>query len=115
MQKRNHPYHWEMIQEAIAAAEGRATKSSLLDWIQAHYPTVNRPSVGAEIESFTVNNPSRIHYPENQTPRITNHPKYDILYRTDNDTLEHYDPERYGLWEIAKTPDNQLIIRPFVE
>ncbi|MFP4417128.1 MAG: endonuclease NucS domain-containing protein [Chitinispirillaceae bacterium] len=92
---------WQMIREGIEARAGKATISSLRDWVLEHYPGTNANTVQCQIIVCTVNHESRIHYPENQKPRKAD-TEIDFLFRTDRGRVELYDPRIHGNWEIAQ-------------
>src|SRR5690606_7447777 len=66
------------------------------------YPGTNEPSINAQIIECSVNQPSRIHYPSNQKPRVCNDPRYDFLYSVHRGKVVLYDPGQHGVWEIVE-------------
>jgi RecB family endonuclease NucS len=105
----NKPYVWQMIREAIAALGGRASNVQVRDWILARYPETNQNTISAQTIVCTVNHASRVHYPENQKPRLAT-TKYDFLYRPEKGRLETYEPSKHGQWEIRQTEDGRLVV-----
>jgi len=95
------PYVWQMLREAITALGGKATYSQIKDYIRNKYGEVNEGTINCQIIICTVNQPSRIHYPENKKPRVANS-KYDFLFSVSRGTVELYDPAKHGVWEIRK-------------
>ncbi len=98
------PYIWQMIKEAIEYYSGRATNNEIKDYINERYEGMNQNSISNQIMVCTVNQPSRIHFPENKKPRIANS-KYDLLYSPEKGVVEQYDPQKHGHWEIREKED----------
>ncbi len=70
-----------MIKEAIEALNGSASYSEIEDYITSMWGNVNRGTIEKQIIVVTVNHTSRIHYPENHKPRLSNsNSNYDFLY-----------------------------------
>jgi len=101
------PPVWKMIREAAEALGWKTTNVAVRDWILQRYPGTNPTTIQCHIVSCTVNHPSRIHYPHNKKPRISN-TQYDFFFRTDRGQLELYDPEKHGRWEILEREDGRL-------
>jgi len=59
-----------MVKEAVEALGGTTTNIAVRDWILKKYPGTNPTTIGCQIIVATVNHASRIHYPENQKPRL---------------------------------------------
>jgi endonuclease len=95
------PPVWQMIKQALEDLNGRATYSEIKKNISAKWEKVNEATINAQIIVLTVNQPSRIHYPENKKPRIANG-QYDILYSTGRGNVIKYEPNEHGIWEIHK-------------
>ena|GEM_PF-5858714 len=91
-----------MIREAVEALSGTATCKEIINYIREKYGDVNEGTIRCQITICTVNHPSRVHYPENQKPRICLDERYDFLYRIAPCTVTLYDPEKHGLWAIVK-------------
>ncbi len=107
---KNKPPVWAMIKEAIEALGGKAQYSQIREYIHAHYENVNDNTISAQITVCTVNNPSRIHFPENAKPRKAMK-QYDFLFRIGHGLVELYDPEKHGEWEIFKDENGKLGVR----
>lgn len=74
------PPIWKMVKEAVESLGGKTSNIAVRDWILKKYPGVNPPTISCQIVVCTVNHASRIHYPENQKPRLANG-QYDLLFR----------------------------------
>lgn len=104
------PYVWQMIKEAITTLGSRATNAQLRTFILQKYPGVNPNTVNAQVVALTVNNPSRIHFPENHKPRKSTG-YLDILFRVGRGEIALYDPAIHGKWEIAQGANGKLVVR----
>ena len=62
------PFLWQMIKEAVERT-GAASYAEIREYIRGRYGEVNANSLNAQITVCTVNQPSRIHYPENSRAR----------------------------------------------
>jgi RecB family endonuclease NucS len=103
-------YVWEMVKKAVHGLGGSATNVAVRDWILQQYPNTNTNTISCQIIVCTVNHDSRVHYPENKKPRISN-TQYDFLFRSGRGQLEFYDPQKHGQWEIYKKDDGKLGVR----
>ncbi len=102
------PPVWEMIKEAIDMLPDKVlTYAQIKEYIRSKYRDVNEATINAQIIICTVNQPSRIHYPENQKPRQAAS-KYDFLYSVGRGTVVRYDPSQHGMWEIAADDQGKL-------
>lgn len=100
---------WQMVKEAVQQMNGECTYPAIV--IRLMYgDDVNDSSMTCSIISGAVNHPSRIHYNENKKPRISDTP-YDYLFNTGRGKAAWYDPEKHGVWEIAKATDGDLMVR----
>lgn len=102
------PFLWQMIKEAVERT-GAASYAEIREYIRGRYGEVNANSLNAQITVCTVNQPSRIHYPENSKPRPATG-RYDFLFSTGRGQVELYRPERHGQWEIRKDELGKLSI-----
>jgi hypothetical protein len=109
-QTMSRPFVWQMIKEAIDYLNGRASYSEVKDYINTRWDGVNENTINAQIIVSTVNHPSRIHYPENKKPRISNG-QYDFLYTTGRGQVVAYNPEEHGIWEIYKNEFDGMGVR----
>lgn len=91
-----------MIREAIEALGGTASYREIINYIRGKYGDVNENTIRCQIIICTVNAPSRVHYPENERPRICKDKRYDFLYRIAPGVVTFYNPEVHGLWAIVK-------------
>jgi hypothetical protein len=110
MNTQQRPPVWKMVKEAVEALGGTTTNIAVRDWILKKYPGTNPTTIACQITVSTVNHLSRIHYSENQKPRMAG-AQYDFLYRPSSGALEWYDPAQHGQWEIAELEDGKLVVR----
>lgn len=101
---------WQMIKEAVENLNGKATYSEIKNYIHSKWNNVNEKTINAQIIVMSVNQPSRIHYPENKKPRISNS-QYDILFSIGRGEVVLYKPEEQGIWEIFENEFGGLGIR----
>lgn len=106
------PYVWQMIKEAMDSLKGRATNTEIRNYITDKWGDVNPATINAHITLLTVNQKSRINWPENQKPRLTNSgSKNDMLYSIGRGQVVKYNPEEHGIWEIFKNEFGSLSVR----
>lgn len=104
----NRPAVWEMIKEAVDHSPDTVLAyAQIKDYIHQKYGDVNDATINAQIIVCTVNQPSRIYYPENQKPRQAT-ARYDFLYSIGRGTVVRYDPVVHGMWEIAEDDQGRL-------
>lgn len=105
------PPVWQKIREAVEALGGKTTTRAVVAWILKRYPGTNKGTIQCQIVICTVNHNSRIHYPENEKPRVTN-TKYDFLFCPElgSGRVELYEPERHGQWEMRRGEDRRLYV-----
>ena len=107
------PFVWQMIREAIDNLNGRATYAEIKNYIHSKWDNVNDSTINAQIMILCVNKTSRIHYPENKKPRLSDS-QYDILYSTGRGQVVKYDPEEHGIWEIYQNEFGSLHVRQVI-
>jgi endonuclease len=107
----NRPPVWQMIKEAVEQfGSGIIAYAQIKDYIWNKYGRdVNEGTINAQIIICTVNQPSRVHYPENQKPRISNS-RYDLLFSVGRGQVVAYDPIQHGVWEIRQDEHGKLVI-----
>lgn len=111
----DRPYVWQMIMEAIGNLNGRATYPEIKKYINDKWADVNESTINAQIVVLTVNQPSRIHYPENKKPRLTSSgSQYDQLFSTGRGRIVKYDSAEHGIWEIYKNEFEALAVRQII-
>jgi len=110
MSRNSYPYVREMLREAVEALGSPTTNTAVQNWIAEHYPATNQASVRAHCIMCCVNQPSRVHYPQTQRPRVADDPRYDFLFRPERGKLEWYDPERHGVWTIEQDDEGKFAI-----
>lgn len=104
------PVH-QILRDAVADIGSPTTNVKLKDWIKAHYPGIPIGTINAQRVICTVNQPSRVHYPQNQRLRRSNDPRYDFLYCTGRGQIEWYRPEKHGNWIIERDAKGLFAIR----
>jgi len=107
------PYVWQMIREAVDSLKGRATYPEIKTYINSKWDNVNDSTINAQLIVLSVNQLSRIHYPENKKPRVSNS-QYDILYSTGRGQVVQYNADEHGIWEIFENEFGALSIRQVV-
>lgn len=105
-----HPYVREMVWEAVEALGSPTRNRDICDWIEQRYPGTNRGTIQCHLAICCVNQLSRLHYPENQRPRVADDPRYDFLYRAGHGVVEWYRPERHGVWSIVQDEEGNLAL-----
>ena len=105
------PFIWSMIKEAIDTLYHgeKVGYKEIKDWINNKYGEHNEGTLNAQIIVSIVNNPSRVHYPENKKPRISN-TKYDFLYLISKGQVVKYNPDEHGIWEIKQNEYGKLTV-----
>lgn len=110
------PVVWKMIIDAVDHLNGEISYSEIKKFIYEKWGEINSATVTDQIQVLTVNHKSRIHYPENHKPRLTNsNSRYDFLYTTGRGRIVKYDPAKHGIWQIHINNDNKLAVRLFRE
>ncbi len=91
------PPVWQMIKEACDALGDQVMSyPEIKKHIWHKYGDVNERTINAQIIICTVNQPSRIHYPENKKARIAT-AQYDFLFSVGSGRVVRYDPEKHGV------------------
>jgi 5-methylcytosine-specific restriction enzyme A len=111
------PPVWKMIKEAVGNLnENVITYTEIKEYINAKWTDVKSDTITVQIIALTVNHKSRIHYQENNKPRLSNsNSPYDLLYTIGRGQIVKYDVIEHGIWEIFKNENEKLDIRPFAE
>jgi 5-methylcytosine-specific restriction protein A len=110
------PYVWQMIKEAINTFDRKVSYLDIKEYINDKWTAVNQKTITAQIIVLSVNHYSRIHYPENQKPRLTNsNSPYDLLFKTDRGKIEKYNLSEHGIWEICKDENDKPFVRQYSE
>lgn len=107
--QQGRPPVWRMVREAIDAFGGKATNSEIRDWILQRYPDTNRGTIACQISVCTVNQPGRVHFPENHRPREAT-ANYDFLFHIGRGQVVRYDPALHGRWRISRQEDGRLSV-----
>lgn len=109
------PFVWQMIKEAVINLNGHAKYPEIKKYINDKWGNVNNSTINAQCLVLSVNQPSRIHYPENQKPRLTNEGSaYDLLFSTGKGQVVLYNIEEHGVWEIYKNNFDGLEVRQVI-
>jgi endonuclease len=111
---RDKPFVWQMVKDAIDNLGSVASYGEIKKYIKDKYGDVNDNTITAQIITCTVNHNSRIHYSDNNKPRIADS-KYDFLFTTGKGQVELYDPKKHGIWEIVEDDYGKLIVKQFEE
>ena len=90
----------EMVKEAVISNGGKCKNKAIKDYVLNKWPDKNLGSIDDAINSASVNRPSRVNYPENQSIVESPREKYDFLFQTERGMVELYDPVRHGNWGI---------------
>ncbi len=85
----------QMVENAVHALNGKANYSQIIEWVTKNYGDKNHGTIRDQIIACTVNQPSRVHYPENSKPREFDL-RYDLFYSTGRGEIELYDPKKHG-------------------
>ena len=88
-----------MIHEAVNNLDDTATYKQIYDYINSHHDGVKKGTILAQINKCTVNQPSRINYPQNEKPRKAER-EYDFLFSTKRGEVTLYNPKIHGNFEI---------------
>jgi len=100
----------EIILEALEKLDQPTTPSEIVRYARRKHPNVDDTKIRSQVTACCVNMPSRVSFPENQTPRIADDPLLDCLFRVDFGQYVRYDPEEHGRWEIAEV-EGELLVR----
>jgi hypothetical protein len=100
----------QMVRETVEALGSPTTNVAVREWVEAQYPGTNRGTIQCQITICTVNQPSRIHYPEGRWARDCDDPRYDFLYRPARGELEWYRPAKHGGWTIEQDDEGGFAI-----
>ncbi len=99
---------WQMIKEAAEQSKNPIISyGEIREYILSRDHSVNPLTINCQIIACSVNQPSRLHYPGNNKPRICN-TRYDFLLNMGRGTVTLYDPAKHGLWAIEKNTDGKL-------
>lgn len=110
----SRPVVWKMITEAIENLNQRATYSQIKKYIKEKWNYDKPGTINDQIAVMTVNHNSRIHYEENNKPRLTNtNSHFDLLFSTGRGQVVKYNPIEHGIWEIYQEGNGKLAVRPF--
>ena len=105
------PRVWEMIREASEALKPPFRNRDITDWVLARYPDTNPSTLQCQISASTVNQQSRVQWPDNQKPRRCGDHRLDILFQLGRGLREPYDPKRHGVWRIDRDRSGELVVR----
>lgn len=102
-----------MVYEAVTHYGGEVMYSDIRKYIKNKYgEKINPVTIDDQIQIITVNHKSRINYPQNNKPRLTNTAsQYDLLFTTSRGKVVKYNIERHGVWEIYNNYEGKLKIR----
>jgi hypothetical protein len=100
----------EMIRQAAEALGEQFSNAEICEFVLERWPDINKGTIQCQITISTVNQQSRVSYPENQRPRVAHDRRYDFLYRVGQGRRVLYDAEIHGIWRIAEMPDGDLVV-----
>jgi len=100
----------QMIREAVEELGSPTANVAIRDYIERKHPGTNRDTINCQRIVCTVNQPSRVHYPENEKPRVADDPRYDFLFCPAKGQVEWYTPEVHGVWSIEVDGEGRLAI-----
>lgn len=100
----------EMVRQAAQTLEEPFSNAEIREFVLARWPETNEDTIQCHIVICTVNQQSRINWPENHRPRVAGDPRYDFLYRLGRGRRVLYDPDIHGRWRIARTPKGDLVV-----
>jgi hypothetical protein len=102
----------EMVREAVQQIGSPTTNAAIRQYIDKKYGEVNSGTLNCQITICSVNSPSRVHYPENQSPRRCNS-QYDFLFKTGRGEVKMYNPATDGLWELRYDDTGRTIVAEY--
>ncbi len=103
----------DIVLEALASLEQPTTPSEIVRYARKKYPHIDEGRIRSQVTICCVNMPTRVSFPENQTPRLANDPSLDCIYRIDFGQYVKYDPALHEQWEIAEV-EGELAVRKVV-
>ena len=103
-------FHCQSNQDACCCVYTNPESTAVQNWIAEYYPATNHATVQCQCIICCVNQPSRVHYPQTQRPRVADDPRYDFLFRPERGKLEWYDPEKHGVWTIQQDDEGKFAI-----
>lgn len=99
---------WEMVVEAVDHLNKEVSISEIKKYINSKWDNVHQGTIEAQIQVLTVNHDSRVNFPQNNKPRLTNSGSpYDHLFRLDRGRYMKYDLKKHGIWEIFFNEDKK--------
>lgn len=112
--KETTPPVWKMIREVTEGTSKPITNSEIVEMVKAKWPDTNEKTIRAQVITASVNHESRVHYPENQAPRLANLLR-DFLFRIEKGSglVEWYEPEKHGYWGIRRDSNGKVTIQQF--
>lgn len=108
------PFIWQMVYEAVNNIGGIVTYQQIKNYINQRWKGVNQDTIDRQTIVLSVNHNSRIHYPENEKPRLTNtNSAYDLLFNVGRGKVVKYNSVEHGIWEIYQFSVNKLAVRNY--
>lgn len=98
-----------MVKDAVTAIGGNVSYTEIRNYIKSKYGEIKDSTITCQIIVCTVNHPSRVHYPENNKPRIASS-KYDFLFTTGRGHVELFKQDVHGIWEIQEDEFGKLTV-----
>lgn len=100
---------WQLIRDAVQPLGREVAYAEIKRILWSQYPDLNDATINCQLIVCSVNQKSRIHYPENKKPRFSDGP-YDFLYSVGRGRVVWYDPAVHGVWEILQDADGSLVV-----
>ena len=99
----------EMVREAVQQLGSPSSNAAIRHYIENKYGQINPGTLNCQITICCVNSPSRVHYPENQSPRFCD-TSLDFLFKTGRGEVKMYDPTTDGQWELRYDDVGRVVI-----
>jgi hypothetical protein len=98
-----------MVREAVDHLGSPTTRDAIANYIKGKYGDVNHSTIKCQIATCSVNDKSRLHYPQNKKARPCDGP-YDFLFKASSGDIETYNSEVHGRWAICGGGSEKLTI-----
>lgn len=108
MNTSTRPPVWQLVRDAVREIGGEVAYSEIRQHIWQRFPDVNAATITCQTIACSVNVPSRVHYPENKSPRLCTG-QYDVLFNVGRGKVAWFDPSVHGNWEISQKGDGMIV------
>jgi len=99
----------EMIKNVVIKLGGKAKYSQIIELVRKNYGDINVGTIRAQTIACSVNQPSRIHFPENKKSRESDL-VYDLFFSTGRGEVELFDSTKHGNWGIEEDKNGKYYI-----